>query len=89
MSKLAQHINTRAVHAHYKHASLHSVLGHGNLVGALSPVGHKGLESGLRETVIKRYVVERTNNAEIRPEEQSEKAERFREKKKKIKRRKR
>ena len=31
--------------------------------------------SGLKETFIKRYVVERTNKAEIRPEEQSEKAE--------------
>ena len=29
--------------------------------------------SGLRETFIKRYIVERTNEAEIRPEEQSEK----------------
>ena len=41
------------------------------LVGALSPVSHKGL----RETFIKRDIVERTNKAEIRPEEQSEKAE--------------
>ena len=31
--------------------------------------------SGLKETFIKRYIVERTNKAEIRPEEQSEKAE--------------
>ena len=31
--------------------------------------------SGLRETLIKRYVVERTNKAEVRPEGQSEKAE--------------
>ena len=31
--------------------------------------------SGLRETFIKRYMVERTNKAEIRPEELSEKAE--------------
>ena len=30
--------------------------------------------SGLRETFIKRFIVERTNKAEIRPEEQSEKA---------------
>ena len=36
--------------------------------------------SGLKETFIKRYIVERTNNAEIRPEEQSEKAESCREK---------
>ena len=33
------------------------------------------LISGLRETFIKRYIVERTNKAEVRPEEQSEKAE--------------
>ena len=31
--------------------------------------------SGLRGTFIKRYVVERTSKAEIRPEEQSEKVE--------------
>ena len=31
--------------------------------------------SGLGENFIKRYIVERTNKAEIRPEEQSEKAE--------------
>ena len=31
--------------------------------------------SGLKETFIKRYAVERTNKAEIRPEEQSEKPE--------------
>ena len=35
--------------------------------------------SGLRETFIKRYIVERTNKAEIRPVEQSEKAESSRE----------
>ena len=35
--------------------------------------------SALRETFIKRYVVEWTNKAEIRPEEQSEKAESCRE----------
>ena len=36
-----------------------------------------GLPSGgeLRETFIKRYIGERTNKAEIRPEERSEKAE--------------
>ena len=33
----------------------------------------------MRETVIKRYIVERSNKAEIRPEEQSEKAESCRE----------
>ena len=31
--------------------------------------------SGLRETFIKRHTVERTNKAEIRPEEQSENGE--------------
>ena len=31
--------------------------------------------SGLMETFIKRYIVERTNKAEIRPEELSEKTE--------------
>ena len=35
--------------------------------------------SGLRETFIKRYIVERTSKAEIRPEEQIGKAESFRE----------
>ena len=33
------------------------------------------IKSGLRETFIKRHVVERTNEAEIRPGEQSEKTE--------------
>ena len=33
------------------------------------------ITSGLKETFIKRYVVERTNMAEMRPEEQNEKAE--------------
>ena len=35
--------------------------------------------SGLRETFIKRYIVERTSKAETRPGEQSEKAKSFRE----------
>ena len=35
--------------------------------------------SELRETFIKRNIVERTNKAEIRPEEQSEKAESWQE----------
>ena len=35
--------------------------------------------SGLRETFIKKYIAERTSKAEIRPEEQSEKAESCRE----------
>ena len=34
----------------------------------------KGHKSGLRETFIKRDIVETTNKAEIRPEEQIEKA---------------
>ena len=38
-----------------------------------------GITSGLTETFIERYIVERTNKAEIRPEEQSEKTERCRE----------
>ena len=38
-----------------------------------------GIISGLKETFIKRCTVERTNKAEIRPEEQSEKAESCRE----------
>ena len=42
-----------------------------------SPVNHKGLR--LRETFVKRYIVERTNKAEIRPEKQNEKAESYRE----------
>ena len=33
----------------------------------------------MRKTLIKGHVVERTNKAEIRPEEQSEKTERYRE----------
>ena len=36
--------------------------------------------SGLKEAFIKRYIVERTNKAEIRPKEQNEKAETCREK---------
>ena len=32
--------------------------------------------SGLKETFIKRYTVERTNKAELRPQEQSEKRRR-------------
>ena len=35
--------------------------------------------SGMEETFIKRYVVERTNKAELRSEEQSEKADSCRE----------
>ena len=35
--------------------------------------------SGLKETFVKRYIVESTNRAKLRPEEQSEKAESCRE----------
>ena len=35
--------------------------------------------SGLKETFIERHIVERTNKEEIRPEEQSEKTESYRE----------
>ena len=38
-----------------------------------------GITSGLRETFIKRYIVERTSKAEIRQVEQSEKTESRRE----------
>ena len=34
-----------------------------------------GIISGLKETFIKRYIAERTNKAEIRPEERSKKTE--------------
>ena len=37
-----------------------------------------GYHPGLKETFIKRYIVKRTNKAEIRPEELSEKTERCR-----------
>ena len=43
------------------------------------PSQHLRIISGLKETFIKRHVVERTNKAEIRPEEQSEKTESSRE----------
>ena len=38
-----------------------------------------GITSGLKETFIKRKTVEKTNKAEIRPKEQSEKTESCRE----------
>ena len=47
--------------------------------GLLEPSQQQRIISGLEETFIKRYRVERTNKAEIRPEEQSEKAESCRE----------
>ena len=34
-----------------------------------------GIISGLKETFVKKHMVERTSNAELRPEEQSEKTE--------------
>ena len=34
-----------------------------------------GIISGLKETFIKRHIVEKTNKVEIRPEEQSKKTE--------------
>ena len=39
-----------------------------------------GITSGLKETFIKRHIVERTNKAELRPEGQSEKTDSCREK---------
>ena len=45
----------------------------------LSPVNQQRVVLGLKQTFIKRYIVERTNKAEVRPEEQSEKAESCRE----------
>ena len=42
------------------------------------PIRQKSL-AVLRETFIKRYVVERTNKTDIRPEAQSEKTESYRE----------
>ena len=44
------------------------------------PSQPKKIISGLRETFLERYIVERTNKAEIRPEEQREKEESCREK---------
>ena len=47
----------------------------------LKPGQPRSVISGLKQTFIKRYIVERTSKAEIRPEEQSEKMrEREREK---------
>ena len=45
----------------------------------LKPSQPQRIISGLRETFINRYIVERTNKAELRPEEESEKAESCRE----------
>ena len=49
------------------------------VIWCFEPSQPQGIISGLKETFIKRYIVERTNKAEIRPEEQSEKTERCRE----------
>ena len=49
------------------------------VIWCFEPSQPLGIISGLKETFIKRYIVERTNKAEIRPEEQSEKTERCRE----------
>ena len=42
----------------------------------LKPSQPQRIISGLRESFTKRYIVERTKDAEIKPEEPSEKAER-------------
>ena len=50
------------------------------LVGwCFKPSQPQRITSGLNETSMKRYIVERTSKAETRPEEQSEKAESCRE----------
>ena len=47
-----------------------------NLVNwSFKPSQQLGIILGLKETFIRRYVVETTSRAEIRPEEQSEKTE--------------
>ena len=52
----------------------------GELVsGCFKPSQPQRIISGLKETFIRRHIVERTNKAEIRPEEQSEKTETCRE----------
>ena len=45
------------------------------IVWCCKPSGPQKIISGLKETFIKRYTVERTNKAELRPQEQSEKTE--------------
>ena len=45
----------------------------------IKPSQPQRIKSGLKETFIKRYMAERTNDAEIRSEEKSEKAESCRE----------
>ena len=51
------------------------VLTKGQVLGCQGPVNHERITSGLRETFIKRYTVERTSKAEIKLEEQSHKTE--------------
>ena len=68
--------------------------GHGGTVTGHQITGHSLVHStlhlslvedwemilvGLRETFIKRYIVEKTSKAELRPEEQNKKAESCRE----------
>ena len=48
-------------------------------IWCFKPSQPQKIMSGLKETFIKRYIVKRTNKAEIRLEEQSEKAESCRE----------
>ena len=43
------------------------------MVQCFKPIQPPRIISGLKETFIKKYTAERTNKAEIRPEEQSEK----------------
>ena len=58
----------------------HVCTAHGWLVSwCFKPSQPQRIISGLKETFIKRYIAERTNKAEIRLEEQSEKAESCRE----------
>ena len=45
----------------------------------LSPVNQQRVVLGLKQTFIKRYIVERTNKADIKPEERSQRTESSRE----------
>ena len=47
------------------------------VIWCLEPSQPLGITSGLKETFIKRHIIETTNKVEIRPEEQSEKTELF------------
>ena len=49
------------------------------VIWCFEPSQSLGIISGLKETFIERHIVERTNKAEIRPEEQSGKTESSRE----------